>query len=1253
MNDQGQPTARTSPASEPRAEDALRKRRAARKANGAIGYKSQEILGTKTDGDTRVIPANKIRKAIRQSEDAQVRDNDRVEASVKEKPAKVLPDWTAAPKIAWAEPVKRKPDHSDSPRWIAPETSARVRDLTAEKARRHQEELEKARLAAEAETIAPQATVIESPAEEAVQDEVVEPETLAPEVTADVAASAGADEAAQGVADEAEVPAPEIADDIFGDLSEDGELGTIYDDSASQEEITDVPLDDLDEDERLNLIGDTEEGIESFLHLDQGPEENLDLAADLEIAEIETPLPDLTADAEADDELLDFEDEFDFDLSAPDDSNTIDDEALTSVMDESDPLAETETILETPAIGLDDSEFAAAETEEELEDFDAWNEVADGEITGGDLADDEGSGLFAEATDADPLYEAETIEEGPTLQIDESEFATAEVHDDLLDFEDEDEYIDFDGEEDLFAEEADSSEGLFISEPDSDPLYEGETIEEGPALQINESEFATEEVHDELLDFDDEEELDFDDEEDFDEDTLSADLSAATEDLFAREQAEEADLLTEEAGDSDGLFISEPDTDPLFEAETTQEGPALQINESEFAAEEVHDDLIDFGEEEDIDFDDEEDLFTEEPSDSSGLFVSEADTDPLFEAETIEEGPALQINESEFAAEEVHDELIDFEEEDAFDFADEDDFDFDDEEELDFDEDEETLFDEEDSLTADAAEPSLAEADDELFTSEELNAYLDEVDAEDDFAYDLSPSDEDETAGDTIAFSPDDPLYEAETLVETPSLQINDSEFAAGETHDELLDLDDEEAYIDFADEDGLFDDDLFIDDTPTSRDGDNLATINDTEELDAEEDFYEDDFFSEEEDQDIAFSPDDPLYEAETLVETPSLQINDSEFAAETVHDELIDYGDNADWLDEDEAGVAEDGQKDDDVYYEDISTEAYDEFFSDSDELEAEEETLSAIAHAPTRKEKALARETGDAAVAAKAFDYSAISKQVIFFIVAMSAFGVFVMLASNSFIRIDYILMVAFVAALLLTLVLSFSTAFILAIVLVAGCLLGFIFTHFFTGSSLGLHHIFWPFIIPAGILSAAALIKKIKDLIEANKSLLAMQTEGGGRADAQTAEADLPGAYQMGIDDYEAAAFYDPAAEDANELAEAGDDDTFLYPEDSDETYNSTMIDVEELYEISDGDEDEEWYDDTEVIVENNYVVGEQTISSTEVYDAIVAAEDQRNTQEEIGAVQEPLADFPFEGDEPHDLEDSYPDDWEGDDELEDK
>lgn len=289
----------------------------------------------------------------------------------------------------------------------------------------------------------------------------------------------------------------------------------------------------------------------------------------------------------------------------------------------------------------------------------------------------------------------------------------------------------------------------------------------------------------------------------------------------------------------------------------------------------------------------------------------------------------------------------------------------------------------------------------------------------------------------------------------------------------------------------------------------------------------------------------DDALFSDSIFEESDDAVITDN-FAADTTADDIAAETDDAFMADEDFF---------DDEYTADEISAVEDELdVADTDDSTLMSDPLpeiaeqEAVVHAP-QKQVAFAGAGSDASPV-KEYQFSSIAKQLIFFILSMGIFGVFAVAFSNSFISLDYLILVLFFGLLIATLFASFSTMLVLTILGIILCFGAYVFGFFFTSWEMNIHHFIWPVLIAACTLTASALVSKVKDIIAANHSLYQLNANALEAGSMQNAEDD---------------AFYDESYDDDN-------DDEWAY---ADEDY----VDDENPYDEVDDSEDLSFTEET--------------------------------------------------------------------------
>lgn len=148
---------------------------------------------------------------------------------------------------------------------------------------------------------------------------------------------------------------------------------------------------------------------------------------------------------------------------------------------------------------------------------------------------------------------------------------------------------------------------------------------------------------------------------------------------------------------------------------------------------------------------------------------------------------------------------------------------------------------------------------------------------------------------------------------------------------------------------------------------------------------------------------------------------------------------------------------------------------------------------------------RYTGIDARTLGAFRFSAVGFRLTLFVVAMLLTGAFGMVFGASLTKIDYLLLFVICLFTALTVDMSFNAALVVSAAVLVGCFVSFMVS-IFQGHTLELFRLGWFVLGPLTILSASALVQKIREIITANQLLhqeLAEKTDDEA-SDGETTE-----------------------------------------------------------------------------------------------------------------------------------------------------
>lgn len=123
---------------------------------------------------------------------------------------------------------------------------------------------------------------------------------------------------------------------------------------------------------------------------------------------------------------------------------------------------------------------------------------------------------------------------------------------------------------------------------------------------------------------------------------------------------------------------------------------------------------------------------------------------------------------------------------------------------------------------------------------------------------------------------------------------------------------------------------------------------------------------------------------------------------------------------------------------------------------------------------------------AVSLGAFKYSAVSLRLGLFVAAMLGLGIFTALSGGKFVALDYLILFVLCIFTALTMDMSLNATLIVTVVLMLSSFGGIVYT-FITGGGFDLYHLFWFILIPAVLITASALVQKVKEVILANQLL----------------------------------------------------------------------------------------------------------------------------------------------------------------------
>ena len=118
--------------------------------------------------------------------------------------------------------------------------------------------------------------------------------------------------------------------------------------------------------------------------------------------------------------------------------------------------------------------------------------------------------------------------------------------------------------------------------------------------------------------------------------------------------------------------------------------------------------------------------------------------------------------------------------------------------------------------------------------------------------------------------------------------------------------------------------------------------------------------------------------------------------------------------------------------------------------------------------------------------AVKFSAVGGRLTLFIISMLALGLFGMIFGASLSRIDWLILLVVCIFTGLTIDMSFNASLIVSGVILIGCFISFIID-IIAGDTVQLFRLVWFVLAPLAILSASALVQKIKEIVLANQLL----------------------------------------------------------------------------------------------------------------------------------------------------------------------